>query len=60
VTSYHIQYQDARVILLLTMAFSKELEHVLDQFLKYHTQILFRDFNTKVEREDIFTPTIGK
>jgi hypothetical protein len=36
----------------------KELEHVFDKFLKYHTKILLRDFNDKVGREDIFKPTI--
>jgi exonuclease III len=34
--------------------FYEELEHVFD---KHHLKILFGDFNTKVDREDIFKPT---
>jgi len=38
----------------------EELEQVFFyHFPKYHMKILFRDFNAKVERENIFTPTIG-
>jgi exonuclease III len=40
-------------------SFYEELEGVFDQFLKYHMKILLGDFNAKVEREDIFKPTIG-
>jgi len=36
----------------------KELEHVSDQFLKYHMKILLWDFGAKVGREDIFKLTI--
>jgi hypothetical protein len=36
----------------------EELECILNQFLKYHMNILL-DFNAKVGREDIFKPTIG-
>jgi hypothetical protein len=36
-----------------------ELERVFDQFLKYRMKISLGDFNAKVEREDIFKPTIG-
>jgi hypothetical protein len=36
----------------------EELERVFDKFPKYHMKILL-DFNTKVDREDIFKPTIG-
>jgi len=39
--------------------FSEELEHVFDQFQQYHVKILFGDFIAKVEREDIFKPTVG-
>jgi hypothetical protein len=39
--------------------FYKELEHVFDEFPKYHMKILLGDFNAKVGREDIFKPTIG-
>jgi exonuclease III len=39
--------------------FYKELERVLDKFLKYHTKILLGDFSAKVGREDIFKPKIG-
>jgi hypothetical protein len=33
------------------MNFYKELEQVLDQFLRYHMNILLGDFNAKVGRE---------
>jgi hypothetical protein len=39
--------------------FYEELESVFDKFPKYHKKILLGDFNAKVGREDIFTPTIG-
>jgi exonuclease III len=39
--------------------FYEELEQVLDKFPKYHMKILLGDFNAKVDREDIFKPTIG-
>jgi hypothetical protein len=39
--------------------FYGELEHVFDQFPKYHMKILLGDFNEKVRREDIFKQTIG-
>jgi hypothetical protein len=32
---------------------------VFDKFPKYHMKILLGDFNAKVDREDIFKPTIG-
>ena len=35
------------------------LEQVFDQFPKYHTKILLRDFNAKVLRKSIVKPTIG-
>ena len=38
--------------------FYEELEHVFDRFPKYHMKILSGDFNAKLEREDIFKPTI--
>jgi hypothetical protein len=37
---------------------TEELQHVFDQFPKYHTEILLGDFIAKVGREDIFKPTI--
>jgi exonuclease III len=37
----------------------KELEHVFDNFHKYHMKILLGDFNVKVSKEDIFKPLIG-
>jgi hypothetical protein len=40
-------------------SFYEELKGVFDQFPKYHMKILLGDFNAKVGREDIFTPTIG-
>jgi hypothetical protein len=40
-------------------SFCKEVECVFDKFRKYHMKILLRDFNAKVDREDIFKPTIG-
>jgi hypothetical protein len=39
-------------------SFYEELERVFDKFPKYHTKILLGDFNSKVGREDIFTPAI--
>jgi len=38
--------------------FYEELEQVFNHFPKYHTKILFGDFNAKVGRENIFKPTI--
>jgi exonuclease III len=40
-------------------SFYEELEGVFDQFQNYHMKILLGDFNAKMEREDIFKPTIG-
>ena len=40
-------------------SFYEELEQVFDHLPKYHMKILFGDFNAKVERENIFKPTIG-
>jgi exonuclease III len=40
-------------------SFCEELERVFDKFPKYHMKILLGDFNAKVDREDIFEPTIG-
>ena len=34
-------------------------EQVLDHFLKNNMELLFGDFNAKLETEDIFKPTIG-
>jgi exonuclease III len=41
------------------VSFYEELERVFDKFPKYHMKILLGDFNVKVDREDIFKPTIG-
>jgi hypothetical protein len=38
--------------------FYGEMECVFDKFPKYHTKILFGDFNAKVGREDIFKPKL--
>jgi hypothetical protein len=40
-------------------SFYEELERVSDTFPKYNMKIVLGDFNAKVGREDIFTPTIG-
>jgi hypothetical protein len=40
-------------------SFYEETERVFDKFPKYHMTILLGDFNAKVDREDIFKPTIG-
>jgi hypothetical protein len=40
-------------------SFYEELEHVFDEFPKYHTKILLGNFNAEVGREDIFKPRIG-
>ena len=39
--------------------FYEEIEKVFDLFPNYHAEILLRDFNVKLGREDIFKPTIG-
>jgi hypothetical protein len=39
-------------------SFYEELDHVSDQFLKYHMKVVLH-LNVKVRREDIFEPTIG-
>lgn len=39
--------------------FYEKLEHVFEEFPKYHIRILVGDFNTKLGREDIFKTTIG-
>jgi hypothetical protein len=39
--------------------FYKELEHVFDKFPKNHMKIFLGDFSAKVDKEDIFKPTIG-
>jgi hypothetical protein len=39
--------------------FYEEMEEVFDLFPNYHTEILLRDFNVKLGREDIFKPAIG-
>jgi hypothetical protein len=40
-------------------SFYEELEKGSDQFPRYHMKIMKKDFNAKLEREDIFKPTIG-
>jgi hypothetical protein len=40
-------------------SFYEEVERVFDKFPKYHMKILLGDFSAKVDREDIFKPTIG-
>jgi hypothetical protein len=40
-------------------SFYEELARVFDQFPRYDMKILLGDFNAKVDREDIFKPTIG-
>jgi hypothetical protein len=39
--------------------FYEELEQVIDKFPRYYMKILLGDLNAKVDREDIFKPTIG-
>ena len=39
---------------------SEEREQVLGHFLKYGVKLLLGDFDAKLERQDIFKPTIGK
>jgi len=41
-------------------SFYEELEQVFDHFPKYHVKMLLGDFNSKVERENIFKPTTGQ
>jgi hypothetical protein len=40
-------------------SFYEELEHVSDQFPKYHTNISLEYFNAKMQRKDM-KPTTGK
>ena len=40
-------------------SFYEEFEPVFHHFPKYHIKILLGDFNVKVERDNIFKPTIG-
>jgi hypothetical protein len=40
-------------------SFYEELEHVFDQFPRYHMKILLGDFNAKVGREGFSKPIIG-
>ena len=39
--------------------FYEELEQVFNNFPKYHIKNILGAFNAKVERENIFKPTIG-
>jgi endonuclease/exonuclease/phosphatase family metal-dependent hydrolase len=41
-------------------SFYEELKQVFDQIPKYRMKMLLGDFNVKVERENIFKPTIGQ
>ena len=40
-------------------SFYEELDHVFDNFPKYHMKIMLGDYNAKLERQDIFKPTFG-
>jgi hypothetical protein len=40
-------------------SFYEKLERVFNEFPRYHMNILLRDFNAKIGKEDIFKPTIG-
>ena len=40
-------------------SFYEELDQVFDHFPRYYMKILSGDFNAKVERKNIFKPTIG-
>jgi hypothetical protein len=39
------------------VSFYKGLELVFDRFSKYHINFSLLDFNAKIGREDIFSPT---
>jgi hypothetical protein len=43
----------------MTARFNEKPEHIFDKFPKCHTKILLGDFSAKVQRKDIFKPTIG-
>jgi hypothetical protein len=43
----------------LKNSFYEELEQIFYHFPKYHMKILLGDFNAKVERENVFKPTVG-
>jgi hypothetical protein len=40
-------------------SFGEELERTFEKYPKYHTKILFGDFNAKVSRKYICKPTTG-
>jgi len=40
-------------------SFYEELENVFRHFPKHHTKTVKGDFSEKLERQDIFKPTIG-
>jgi hypothetical protein len=40
-------------------SFYEELEHVFNQFPKYHMKILLGELSAEVQREDIFIQTDG-
>jgi exonuclease III len=44
--------------IMIHSSFYEELEEVFEHIPKYHMRILLGDINAKVEREDIFKPTI--
>jgi exonuclease III len=40
-------------------SFYRELDPVFNKFPKYYMKIVLGDFNSKIDREDIFKPTVG-
>jgi hypothetical protein len=55
----NVQAQQTKKIDDVMDRFCKELECVCDKFPKSHMKILLGDFIAKVDREDIFKPTLG-
>ena len=44
---------------MIQCSFYEELKHVFDHFPKYSMTTMLEDFKVKLERQDIFKPTIG-
>jgi len=52
--------QVRKKVMCQKIVFYEELEQLFDHFPKQHMKMLLGDFNVKVERENIFKPTIGQ
>ena len=54
----NVHAQSEEKVMSQNIVFYEELEQVFDHFPKYHMKILLGIFNAKVERDNIFKPTI--